>query len=711
MINDKDVTPAVLPKIKSIREYTEAGYTLIPLNGKIPAVENWVETAPGKYGEKELAASNYGVALRAGDLVVDIDPRNITEADNKPVARLVKDIACALKSYTVRTGGGGLHIYFRKPADVLVSNTVKAYGKGIEFKSAGRQVVGPGSIHPDSKKEYTVVSGSPLEIADAPAALIALIKKTAVPYADLDKGTGDYRNDAETQGRYVSYLQHVAEPSVTGQGGDVNAFKVAAHGRDLGLPPSTVLELLMDIWNPRCAPAWDLEELKAKVFNAYRYAQGPVGNAHPEADFTVVPMPPKKEKEPEIIWDLTANGGVRKSFSNLLNYLRLPSAGMNKGFGYNEFTGTVEVTNPLPWHKGIMPRHPSVTDQDLKLLKGHLAVQHAFEMTVGSIEEAVTNAAHGNKFHPIREDLIGFKWDGKERLNTWLHDYCGADNTPYTQAVARKTLCAAVMRVFKPGCKFDHALVLEGEQGIGKSGICAILGGPWAGDFAIDPHNKDTVQLMQGKWIIELAELEVSNRADADALKAFISRQTDTARLAYGRLAMEFPRQSIFIASKNPGADGTYLKDDTGNRRWWPVELKPAGGMVNFRGLKEVRDQLFAEAVVRMKAGEKLFMDTPELKESAKDVVEVRHAEHPWLERIATWVTTLPATTDFLTSRDVFIDALGGIDKQFDRRTTIAIAGVMRTLGWTSSFKRVGERTVRGYSRDAGIDNIMRDLI
>jgi predicted P-loop ATPase len=214
--------------------------------------------------------------------------------------------------------------------------------------------------------------------------------------------------------------------------------------------------------------------------------------------------------------------------------------------------------------------------------------------------------------------------------------------------------------------------------------------------------------MMQGRWIVELAEMEVIRRTDEEALKAFITRRTDLARLAYGRTVGEFPRQSIFIASKNPRADGTYLKDDTGNRRWWPVRCEPRRGankmrQVDFKKFKEARDQIFAEAVARMKTvpGEKLFMETAALKELAKDEAALRHAPHAWHERISSWLADLnsrPETRrDFLTARDVFIEAMGGLDKHLDRKSLLAIAQVLRSLGWNPGNKRHGTRVAWGY--------------
>lgn len=719
-MNETQTGGAPSPKIAAIRAFTRAGFVLIPLRGKLPVVKTWQETTAGQYDEATLAAVNYGVALQATDLVVDIDPRNFTPGDN-PVTRLQQAIGTPLKSFTVKTGGGGYHIYFRIPSGVLVRNGLKDF-PGVEFKSVGRQVVGPGSIHPDSGKEYVIAAGSLDKIADAPPSLLALIQRTAVAFDDV--GTKSYVNDAATQGRYLDYLQNQAEPSIEGKGGDANAFKVACRGRDLGLAPSITLELMLEVWNKRCTPPWGEEELAAKVDHAYKYAAGAVGSANPQADFDELPKEEVKEKEPEISWDTTAQGQLRKSFNNLLNYLRSPSHGLHRIFAYNEFTGRVEFANPAPWHRGRMPKYPGVGDDDLKLLKGYLAARHGYDAGVPDIEAAITNVAYHDRFHPVREYLEKLKWDGKKRLDTWLTTYLGVEDSPYSRACARKVLCAAVTRVYHPGTKFDHVLVLEGAQDVGKSTAIEILGGKWSADAPVDPHSRDTVDMMQGRWIIELAEMEVVRRTDEEALKAFITRKTDLARLAYGRTTREFPRQSIFIATKNPRADGTYLKDDTGNRRWWPVRCEPLHGLgqIDFKGLKEVRDQLFAEAMTTA-SKEKLYMETAELKDAAKAEVAQRHAEHEWTERIASWIDLCdekPETRrDFLTKRDVFVDAMGGADRQLDRKAESAIASVMRALGWVVGFRRVHRRLVRGYVRpkseealaeEAALESLVGDL-
>lgn len=700
-MDDLTVNDTVSPKIAAIRAFGAAGYALIPLNGKTPGIRDWVKTPAGRYGETELAQVDYGVVLGPTDLVIDVDPRNFAPPGN-PLERLEAVTGPIGKTFIVGTGGGGRHIYLKKPAGLKIVSKLKGFS-GLDFRSYGAQVVGPGSVHATGK-QYEITAGRVDEIADAPAALLALLERAAEPPVSV--GTGGYINDAETQGRYASYLKDLAPTS--------GSYVVACKGRDLGLSPETTHELMVEVWNPRRITPRTSEELRTRVEHAYRYAKGAVGAQNPAADFAPVPEEPRLVEATKISWVLNQSQKPVKCLQNCMNYLRIPGGGLANVFAYNDFTGRVEFANPAPWHRGKLPVARGVGDHDMQLLRGYLATVRGYEASISDLVDAITNVAHHARFHPVREYLNSLTWDGVKRLDTWLRDYAGAQDEgqpEYLAAVSRKTICAAVMRVMQPGVEFQHVLVLEGAQDVGKSSIVKILGGPWASDAPVDPHSRDTVDAMQGRWIIEMAELEVLRKSEADALKAFITRPTDRARLAYGHSTGEFPRQSIFIATKNPGGDGTYLKDDTGNRRWWPVRCEPTVNketglaQVDFKGLKLVRDQLFAEAVALMKRtpGEKLFMETPALKVQAKVVVGQRRASHSWSEGIQLWLERLDAKPetrrDFLTAREVFIEAIGGAEEKFGRWASLSIASVLRDLGWRYGARRFGKIVRWGWMR------------
>lgn len=719
------MTPAQ-DKLSIIRSLRAAGYLLMPLRGKTPIIQGWTDRAKLaglNLSDEKMAEGNYGVVLDVDDLVIDIDPRNFKNGENSLHKLLSVLGAKDLKSFTVMTGGGGAHIYFKKPADTTICHSHSDF-PGIEFATYGRQVVGPGSIHPVTLKPYRIARG--LECLTAAPALLLDFLKVSPVLTSVKASKGDEgitRDDVQARERFISYLR-TAPIAIEGRNGDNTTYVIACKGRDFGLSSESIYSLMAEHWNPKCQPPWDLEALRIKVFNAHKYAKNTAGVAHPAMDFAAINSSsvsaPTKDN---LTWSIEKNGALKKTFHNLLNQLRRSDGGIYRIFGYNEFTNRVEFINPAPWHKGILPICLGVGDDDLKLLKEFLSVKLGQEVTISVLEEAVLVVSKDIRFHPVREYLESLTWDKTPRLETWLRDFCGADDTAYVRACAKKTLCAAVMRVMRPGCKFDHVLLLEGEQGIGKSAVCRILGGKWAGDFSVDPHNKDTVQLMQGHWIIELAELEVATKADGDALKAFLTRQVDKVRPAYGRMFREFPRQNIFIGTKNPGADGEYLKDDTGNRRWWPVVLHPRieTGRIDYLRLKEMRNQLFAEAVHWVsrdgngneKGGEALYMDTPKLAAEAREVALTRQTKDPWGDIVLEWLCRLSDDRNFITAKEIYLDCLGGNSKQFGRREAMRIAGAMRSAGWKSTTKRDGDKVFRGYmkSENNGVADPLHSLL
>lgn len=209
------------------------------------------------------------------------------------------------------------------------------------------------------------------------------------------------------------------------------------------------------------------------------------------------------------------------------------------------------------------------------------------------LRAAIVVAANKNTFHPVREYLSSVEWDGVERVETMFVDYLGAEDNSYIRDISRLLLLGAVTRIYEPGHKFDFAVIIEGLQGKGKSTFIQILGKQWFAELDGDFHDsKQMIELMQGAWIMEIPELSGFTRADVRAVKAFISRQKDRARLAYARRAGSFPRQCVFIGSTN---DSEYLKDDSGGRRFWPVYC--TSEIIDFAAFSANVDQIWAEAV------------------------------------------------------------------------------------------------------------------
>lgn len=219
-------------------------------------------------------------------------------------------------------------------------------------------------------------------------------------------------------------------------------------------------------------------------------------------------------------------------------------------------------------------------------------------------------------FHPVRDYLNALEWDGVPRLDTAVIDYLGAEDNELTRAMTRKHLVAAVARVMRPGIKYDYTLALTGPEGIGKSTLIRRLGRQWFDDSLVTIEGKEGMECLRGKWLIEIGELTSYKKSTAEAYKAFLSKQEDAYRPAYGRRTEVFPRQCVFFATTNEAA---FLKGDTGNRRFWIIECGadiPRRDV--FTELDADVDQIWAEAVVRWRDGEPLYLDKGLLDRAAK---------------------------------------------------------------------------------------------
>lgn len=298
---------------------------------------------------------------------------------------------------------------------------------------------------------------------------------------------------------------------------------------------------------------------------------------------------------------------------------------------------------------------------------------HGVCISDGRVSKAIATVARDFPFHPLREYLDGLKWDGVKRLDDWLCLYCGCEPSDYTRTVGAKWMISAVARGDKPGCKVDHMLVLEGGQGIGKSRTLKILGGPYYSDDVPDlSAGKDAALSAGGVWILELSELDSMSRADVSRIKSFISRQVDRFRPPYGRHVIEAPRQCVFAGSVN---HNKYLKDETGGRRFWPIEC---GEHFHLDSLERDRDQLWAEAVHRYRAGEPYFLDNATIAGAANEQQEARYQGDPWEPLIEAW---LLSQSDSVNTQRILTEALRKDAGQWDRRDETRIGVIMSRIG------------------------------
>lgn len=286
--------------------------------------------------------------------------------------------------------------------------------------------------------------------------------------------------------------------------------------------------------------------------------------------------------------DIDKQGRIKNTIPNLLLIFTHDPA--LRGLVFNELADGTELKgDDIPW------RHPAKfwRDADDAQLECYLATAYA-PFTKTLIETVVTKVADDRAYHPIKDYFSTLPpWDGIPRVETLLVDYLGAEDSEYTRAVTRKTLCAAIQRVYHPGIKFDYILTIIGPQGIKKSTLVGALGMEWYSDSLSmdDTHDKTAAEKLQGMWIMEIGEMAGMKKTDIEKLKAFITRQDDKYRASYGHRVTPHPRQCIFIGTTN-NEDG-FLRDITGNRRFWPVNVA--------KHVKDITqddiDQIWAEAL------------------------------------------------------------------------------------------------------------------
>lgn len=290
----------------------------------------------------------------------------------------------------------------------------------------------------------------------------------------------------------------------------------------------------------------------------------------------------------------------------------------------NEFSHRTMIKGNLPWHRLLNKKEGDQwKDSDDSSLRHYIEKVYRITSPM-KINDGLLIVEEKNKFHPIRDYFNSLVWDGVKRVDNLFIDYLGASDTKYNRMVTRKALVAGVARIFNPGVKFDYMLVLVGKQGVGKSHILSLLGQNWYSDSFNTVQGKEAYEQLQDAWIIEMAELTAAKKAETEAVKHFISKREDIYRVAYGKRVTKFPRQCVFFGTTN---EMDFLKDKTGNRRFWPVMVEKHRIKKDLwrEDIKAEIHQIWAEAVELWKMGEGLFLEQ-ELEEQAVKIQE-KHTE------------------------------------------------------------------------------------
>jgi hypothetical protein len=339
-------------------------------------------------------------------------------------------------------------------------------------------------------------------------------------------------------------------------------------------------------------------------------------------------------------------------------------------------------------------------DDACHMLRVLIRQTFGFDPGKDNTHDAAVQLCLQRQFDPVCDYLDGLTWDKTPRLDTWLTTYLGVKDTDLNRAIARLALIAAVRRVREPGCKFDQIIVLEGPEGTGKSTAIEVLAGRenFSDQTIIGLEDRQQQEAVRGVWLYEIADLAGMSKADVDRTKAFASRVSDRARPAYGRHRVELPRRCVFFATTN---NETYLKSQTGNRRFWPVKT----GRINLDALARDRDQLWAEAAHVEATGASLKLPEPLWPEAAAEQ-DKRRDHDPWDDMLAGVKGTVFDTKDGGQEERISTAELltAHLKLPPDRATDVVnkrLSHCMTRLGWTRApnAMRLDGKQQRGYVR------------
>jgi predicted P-loop ATPase len=587
-------------------------------------------------------------------------------------------------THTHLTPGGGQHLLFPWRDDRPVTNGEGALkGLGINVRGEGGYIIAPPSINADGKAYEIAESLDYFNFAEAPDWLYDLI---------LAKPT--ISEQAKAKVKPSSHNPSNSRPYAQAALDDEYTILAATlrPGRNTQLNIST-MKLAQFVASGELSET----EVKATMYDAAT-VNGHVADKGEQKTWDTInsgfrkgmqepraiPKPkPRKRQSPDTTIKLVSDadwlgqcavngsGKALPTLANAMLALRLDPS-LRDAFAYDEMLQAAVLMRPIINEDDPYFTPRPATDVDVTELQEWLQLAGLRNINKETTHSAVDLRASECAFHPVRDLLDSLEWDHKPRLDSWLAEYLGADSGEYSAKIGSMFLIAMVARIMEPGCKSDHMMVLEGAQGTMKSSACAVLGCGYFSDNLPDiTEGKDVSQHLRGKFLIEVSEMHAMNRAEAAHLKAFISRTTERYRPSFGRREVIEPRQCTFIGTTNRE---TYLKDETGGRRFWPVQT----GNINIEALARDRDQLFAEAVHHYQARTPWWPDRDFEREHIQPQQSARYESDTWEEQIGEYL----GTTSRVTIGDVARHALYIEAQRVGTHDQRRIAAAMERLGW-----------------------------
>ena len=599
--------------------------------GKHPLVrwKEYDDNLKGPSGGYGIQTGRYN-----GIFVVDLDVSE-TKDGISALLELAQDRAIP-DTLSVQTPSGGVHLYFRLPADAHVPTTRGVVALGIDIKGEGGFVVGPGSPH-KSGGTYQEVPG---ELADPPAWLLELVVKKLEPLKPLETEHPTIDPSSPEGVRAIAWAKTYlasAEPAVEGQGGSDRLFAACCRLMYSALPLDVLRQLVEETYNPRCEPPWSPQEIAHKLSDADHRFGEPRGLCSP--DFLDLMHGRTKDtgaRTPDPLHEYTfeigmrSNGDMKKAtFGEICSDL----------FDHKDWAGVLMFDT---FRQRVIAVDPPVkmdaeakglSDNDTHRVRAWFEY-HGKTLNPKDIKAAIDVVARGRAFNPVQDWLQRLEWDGTPRLDRVLPDYFRSPDNVYERSVGPRWFISLVARAMVPGVQADCTLILEGEQYAGKTrAFRSLVPDPsWYAETSGSFDTKDFLENLRGIWIMGFDELASLTRASMEKVKTVLTVLCDHYRKSYGQESDDYPRANGFCGTTNAA---TYLNDPTGARRFWPVKVQRA---IDTEKIARDRDQLWAETYARWKAGEAWHVNTPELRILCEAEQEARFEVDSWEENILRWL-------------------------------------------------------------------------
>ena len=632
--------------------------------------------------------ANIGIATgRESNLVVidvDIDPAK-GKAGDDTLAALTDEYGPLPDTVTVITGGGGLHYLFSYPAGVeRIKSTSGVIGKDVDSRGDGGYIVGVPGRHISGNCYRHEGSSDPTEGVDpAPLPRWLVDKLSAASVAPVAPAPGAAQLGAVEVRELraaLAYIDPDGRDDWLRVGMALQATGAGAQAFGIWCEWSQGSEKYNAADQRRTWASFKSGGVTKSTIFAAAQAAGWINSAAKRAAGSDVVVPfaaeERKARAEKTNWreqlGRTARGKLYSDLYNVVLILRHDPA-WDGVVAFNEFSFQIIKLKHPPYQSKLGEWGDIDDSKTVLWLTRYYGIRPPSRL----VAEAVKVVSDYAAFHPVRSYLTALAWDGTPRTKQWAIRYLGAADTPYHRLVAQCWLISAVARIMEPGCKADNVVILEGEQGMGKSSALAILAGDWFSDTAFDLGGKETFMMMRGKWIIELGELDSFNRAESSRAKAFFAAAADTYRPPWGRHAIDVRRQCVFAGTVN---QDEYFRDETGNRRYWPLRCEG----IDLAALARDRDQLWAEALALYHQHESWWIDA-EL-DYVKAEQEARYAQDAWEGQIKGWLRqhekqALPSRPFMVTIQEALVDCLQIPIAKWTRSDQMRVSGVFKRCG------------------------------